>query len=323
LEVTNHCNLNCLFCRAEANKHLENELKFSEITELLKDLKDLGAKHISITGGEPLMRKDLKDIVQTIMALGFESSISTNGTLISPSNIDWLKKLKLVRISLDSADPAKHDAIRGGIKGAFYKTLTNIKLLLENKINVAIRFTLIPQNINELPQIIELVHDLGMQSLSLSRGIPILGGKKFEMLSPKEYADALRHSLELGQRYGIEITSEDPVTFYIFKKDLVDNNTGNLFGGCAAGISYIHINSRGDVFPCPYLPIKVGSIKEEKIGDLIKNQKVTEKFYNIRFNLEGKCKSCKYLNVCGGCRASALSFTGNIQGSDPVCLLGS
>jgi radical SAM protein with 4Fe4S-binding SPASM domain len=194
-----------------------------------------------------------------------------------------------------------------------------VVVFLSQKINVLVRFTIIPQNINSLPPMIKLVHDLGMDSLSLNRGIPIKGGKEFEMLSPTAYKDALETALKYAKEFGVKISSEDPVTFPILRKDLIGHED-NIFAGCAAGISYIHINSRGDVFPCPYLPIKIGSIKTSKLSSLLENQHITEKFYDIRFNLEGRCGSCKYLNICGGCRASAFSFTDNIQGSDPMCL---
>jgi len=102
LEITNRCNLKCFFCRAESNKHIENELSKAEIFQLLSDIKKMKIRHISLTGGEPLLRKDILDITEAATDMGFELSLSTNGTLLKAIPIEFLRTFQPIRISLDA-----------------------------------------------------------------------------------------------------------------------------------------------------------------------------------------------------------------------------
>src|SRR3989344_871664 len=261
LEVTNKCNLNCFFCRAEANKHLENELTKENIYDLFKDLKKMGVSHISITGGEPLVRKDLPEIIDIGSKMGFKFSISTNGTLIKTVPISMLKKIKQIRISLDAARAELHNKMRGS-KDAFKKTIEGVAYLVSHNIFPLLRFTAHRGNSMEVLPFIKLASGLKIKVIKINRIIPILGCvfNAKEQLTPKEYKTVLVRASNVAKKYGIELSSDHPITFKLFK-----NVKNCKFGGCAAGIVHIHINSRGEIFPCQYLPIRLGSIRKDKI----------------------------------------------------------
>jgi radical SAM protein with 4Fe4S-binding SPASM domain len=317
LEITNRCNLNCFFCRAEANKHLDNELSKVDIFQLFHDLKKMKTRHVSLTGGEPLIREDVLEIIETAKDMGFELSLSTNGTLLKSVPIELLKVFNPIRISLDAPYPEIHDKIRGK-KGVFERTVEGIRYLVENCIYPVLRFTISKENADYLEDFLKLSANLGVKKVKVNRIIPIYGCKidpKY-ILTPYEYRDLLIFTKEKAMEYGIEVSSEDPIAFQIFKKELLE---GKKFGGCGAGIIHIHINSRGEVFPCPYLPIKLGSIREERIYDILIKHKVWKFFMNIRLNVTGKCEQCKNKKICGGCRAAAFSIRGNILDPDPLC----
>ena len=166
---------------------------------------------------------------------------------------------------------------------------------------------------------LELSANLGVEKVKVNRIISIYGCRSVNQkytLTPYEYRELILFAKEKGMEYGIEVSSEDPITFQIFRNKLLKNKK---FAGCGAGIIHLHINSRGEVFPCPYLPIRLGSIREERICDILTKHKVWEFSMIVRLNLTGKCGQCKNKMICGGCRAAAFSIRGNILDSDPLC----
>lgn len=323
LEITNSCNLNCIFCRAEANKHLDNNLSKDEIINLFTDLKSLGIKYLSLTGGEPLIRKDFEEIAKMANIMGFKLSLSTNGTLIKRIPIDILKLFNPIRISLDGSVSEVHDSIRR-VNGAYNQTIEAITYLISIGIYPTIRFTITKNNLHELDALIKLSSQLGIKKMKINRVIPIfMSNINVEdiQISPEEYKVAIENANVLAQKNNISLGSEDPVTFQLFNK--YDKMETTTFGGCSAGITQIYITSRGDVLPCPYLPIKIGSIRKIKLSKLLKIKNSNKFFMNMKSNVKGKCGSCKFKMLCSGCRAAALYNTGDLLAPDPMCLIPS
>ncbi len=332
IELTGKCNLNCIHCRNAAIK--TGYLTKSDINKILEKIFDFPSndKFIALSGGEPLLYPFIKDVIKKIIANNVKVQIVTNGTVITDNFLSFIKHLpndKLYfAISLDG-EREIHNKIRGWSK-AFDRTVETIKKLKELNFEVAINFTVNSLNYLQLGFVYNLAVKLNVDVLKVR--MPMESGRlsyKDENFSKKEqYLAVMEKALKISeksfQKDGITIESNDPLwwSFPSVRRDQVlkkiSNN--NFLGGCSAGWLQLFIDSRGDVYPCAYLPIKFGNAIYSDLCEIIyENISIICDIIN-REKFE-KCGSCKLMLICGGCRARAFSQNGNIFGKDPFCLL--
>lgn len=326
IDVTERCNLKCKHCRASIQP--KDELPTKHLVALLKELNNLKVKTITFSGGEPLLRKDIYKLIKKAKSMRFFVTMTTNGTLINEKNIQKLKASNIdrVQVSLDGASAMTHDNFRG-IEGAFDKTINGIKKLKANNIDVALRTTVSILNYKEIEKIVQLAIDLQVSKLELREVIPVGRGKKIW----KKIALPTKKYIELVQKFldykNINVTCGDPITIphnsKLLNKLMSLGNifNGTLLSGCLVGRSVLYINACGDVFPCSYLPIFLGNIREKKLEEIIKSSETLNLLKNYKNHLKGRCRNCKFKYICGGCRAVALSLTGDLLGEDTRCFL--
>lgn len=305
INVTNRCNLFCKHCYASSGKSSEKDLELSYIKKSINEGKKMGLKAVLITGGEPLLRKDLNKIFEFIKASKLKLFLATNSLLINNSNIKIIKKfVDKVNISLDGS-PQIHDMIRGRV-GAFREVEKRLIDLKSKKVPVSISFTAHNKNFNEIPFIIKFCkkHDL---PLNIKRFINLGRGKTNNLdLSKKNYSFIAK--LVNDERDKMDISFKDPFFSVCY------------FGGygCYAGIHLLSIKNNGDVWICTKVDYPVGNIKERTLKYIWENSELLKKLQD-RDNLLGKCGKCKNRAICGGCRAAAYAKTGNIFTEDPIC----
>ena len=318
LELTRACNLSCVHCKAEAGKPPPGELTKMEVFEFVGSLLSFSKPLLILTGGEPLMREDLFDIASYATEKGLKVALATNGTLIDDKAASEVKKsgIERVSVSLDGSNPKVHDKIRG-VEGAFERAILGVENLKSHGVEVQINTTVTKQNLRDLSHIMELCLKLLVKALHLFLLVPVGCGLEIEeesQLSPMEYERALTWLYRRKKEVDLELKATcAPHYFRIAGVDAKRRL------GCLAGISVCFVSSLGYVQPCGYLPLNAGNVRERGIGEIWEDAEVF-KLLRIPELLKGKCGSCEFKYVCGGCRARAYAKAGDFLDEEPCCV---
>ncbi|UYO99183.1 radical SAM protein [Oceanotoga sp. DSM 15011] len=318
LEVTNMCNLNCKHCLASSNILDKEELSIDQIKELLLQAKDLGVNSIAIVGGEPLLRKDLKEIIDFICELNMFYSVSTNGTLINEDTINIIKRKNLTKVSISlDGDKEFHNNLRGN-DNAYDNTLRGIKILHDNDIEVAIAMVITKNNFNMIEHVINKSINNGVNYFVINDLIPIGRGKDIKniCISNEEYIELNNKMREYSIKYKDKI---DILWKGMNPNGKKDSEFGSFIRSkCGAALTEITIDNKGYVLPCPFLPRTNENIKNKSLKDIWFFSEELYVYQN-RNDLEGKCGLCERKLSCSGCRARALGHSNNIKAEDIRC----
>ena len=341
------CNLRCKHCYASASpKPRPNELTTEEALEVVKKLADAGVTIIAFSGGEPLMRKDIFEVLRAARDYGVYTALATNGTLITRDVAKRLRELGLfyVEISVDGADPETHDAFRG-VPGAFEAAIRGVKNCVAEGLWTQVAMTITRLNVAELPAMIRLCKGLGVMGLTCFNFVPTGRGFfiKENDLSPEEREEALKlMALEALRSQEMQVVSTAPqyarvalqleatlrkgdkvvIPLHFWNPSLSKEiaSITDFIGGCGAGRFYCALDPDGTITPCVFMPIKVGDIKG--IRDFEEFWASCQVFWDLRSrdNLKPHCGECEYRFVCGGCRARAYGYFGDYLAPDPGCV---
>ncbi len=332
--ITDRCNLRCVHCYQEdysASSELDLEALKQIADEITRTLVKWDKKgDIAITGGEPLVREEVFPLINYLESSDSIASIDilSNGTLMDDSivrQIQDLKKIRCVQISMDGASVECNDAIRG--KGTFEKAVAGIRLLKESGVSVNIMFTLQRRNILDIPPIIDLAVAEGISCLTIERFVPTGSGAKIrdELLSPEEIKKVFGYISERAEqeinRGGVTSISRSRPLWVMCNRGSpsTDIPSKDAAGGiCSIGLDGLCILPDATVLPCRRLPIPIGNLKNDS---LLKIWHTSDLLWEIadKRNLKGKCNSCEYINRCSGCRAMAYACTGDYLAEDPQC----
>ncbi len=337
---TSLCNLRCSHCYQNAGKPLDDELSFEERIDLINQMVDAGVAYIAFSGGEPLLGDRFWDVLNYAGRF-LHISIATNGTLLEDRTlVDRLADygVKNVFVSLDGASQESNDFIRGD--GSFNRTIRGLKnLVLNEHLHCGINTVVTQRNFREVPDILKLAMELGVNSFNHYNFIPAGRGKDdFDMdLTPEQREELLTMLAEWHfkkDETGLNMISTAPQYARVLC-DMAGGKSAGLFhytadnatsiqglvkyaGGCGAGRVYASVQPNGLVGPCVFMPqVVIGNIREERFIDIWKNSDLGKKLSD-RENYHRSCP--KYQYVCGGCRARALAY-GDILGPDPGCLV--
>lgn len=321
--TTNACNLKCPHCYRDAGIEVPQELSTAEGYLLLEEVKKSGFKVIVFSGGEPLLRPDLCDLIARAKSLGLRPVLGTNGTLLTEEKVQQLKEAgaAAVGISVDSIDPEMHDHFRG-VKGAWDATRQGITNCREGGLPFQIHTTVFPWNYSEIENITDFAIQTGARGHHIFFFVPTGRGKKNieETITPEQMEGLLERLISLQEQLPLEIKPTCAPQFMRIARQL---KVPNRFSrGCLAGISYCIIGPQGEVYPCPYMDLEIGNVRETPFSEIWSKHPVLLELRTQKY--EGFCGICKYRSTCGGCRARAYaSSQGNYMAGDPSCLYGS
>lgn len=324
--VTKECDLACLHCYRDAGKRAKQELTTDEAKDLLYEIKKANFNLVIFSGGEPLLRKDIYELITHSNRLGLISSLGTNGLLLNFKVAQRLKALKLssAGISIDSIKPAYHDYLRKS-KASWQKAIDATKNCQESGLTFQIHTTLTKDNYLDIPGFVNLSSKLGAVAHYFFFLVPCGRATSLERntLSPREHEHALRLIIQARKNTKIYLR---PVCAPQFVRFLDADNRGlHTDGresalkekGCLAGREYCLIGPEGDVYPCPYLPLPVGNVRQEKFSHIWNNSSI---FKALRGNnLKGKCSRCEFAFYCRGCRGNSFYYRNDILEEDPQC----
>ena len=315
-ETTGACNLKCSYCRASATeKPASDELGTDEAQALIDEVAALRPTQkpmLILSGGEPLLRPDILLLIKYAVSRGIRVSLASNGTLLSRQMVDKIATsgVSRVSISLDGATPQVHDAIRG--PNCYDRAMRGIENL-RGKVDFQINFTITRRNADDILPIFELAEELGAKALHFFFLVPTGRGRAEDPISGEQQEYLLRLIDEERAKRNLEIQVTCAPQF----SRIAHPSEGKRSGGCLAGTSFVFVSRRGDVYPCGYLPLLAGNIRESGFREIWKNSPIFKALRERK--LKGKCRECSYHNACGGCRARAFAENGDFLGPDPLC----
>ena len=332
--LTERCNLACTHCYQGEKKAAEmtfGEIRrtIGKISETIRQWSDAYAipflPGISVTGGEPFLRKDLSKILQEIRKDDFDISILTNGTLVDKEKARSLADLpvKNVQVSLEGPESI-HEAVRG--KHSFASAVRGIEHLRDAGISVTVNVTLSEVNAACFSDMVLLASNLGVARLGFSRLVP--SGRGLALLPrmlPKERLREVYEAIFSLKIPGLEIVTGDPVASRIGEGEPDSDDGSFAFGGCAAGVSGLTLLPDGTITPCRRMGIPIGNI----LGDSLRDIWAASDVLNLLRNknaYKGRCGTCKRWSRCRGCRAIAYAWSlsqgrNDFLEEDPQCFI--
>lgn len=316
--VTLNCNLKCPHCYIDStDRKTPTELNTDAAKMLIHQIAEVSRPLLILSGGEPLLREDIFELIQYGTERGLRMGMGSNGMLIDAEVASKLKKagIKTVAISLDSNIPEQHDKFRG-VKGCWEQAVNAIKELRKNDVLVQVNTTVTNRNYDQIDEIVSLSERLGVENFHLLFLVPTGRGSEIDDISPSKYEEMIKHVLAQNKTRKLKVKPSCAPQYMRIAQQM-DVDTKHWIRGCLAGLYYCRIYSNGMVTPCPYLPISLGNIRERAFKDIWFNSEVLKDLRDFD-KLKGRCGICEYQEVCGGCRARAYgvtrSFTGQCGG---------
>ncbi len=316
--LTKRCNLLCPHCYIDSTVDSSNELSTEESVLLIDELSYLNHDlMLVLSGGEPMLRPDILEIVSYANEGGFITVMGSNGTLLDRHSIIALKDagLKGIGISIDSVKREKHDGFRG-LNGAWDASVDALRYAADAGIETQIDTTLTDTNAEEIEEFIEFA--VALRAKAINFFFLVCTGRAMRTdISTETYEKALKRIMHL-YRTEKRVMVRVRCAPHIYK--MIYESGSHLYKGsrgCLAGRQYMRIDPEGNITPCPYMDLSVGNIKERSLIDIWEN---SDKLNLLRLsNYAGRCGICGYREICGGCRARAFVETGDLLGDDSLC----
>ena len=328
LNLTRRCNLKCAHCYLDAGMLTDgspDEMTTEEVKDLLDDIAALGdGGMVVLTGGEPLLRRDIYELARHATECGLMVVVGTNGILLNDQRVSRLINagVKGAGISLDSLNPEYHDGFRGA-PGSWRKTMAGIDACRRAGLALQLHFSVTDDNADELDDMIGFARSIEAMVLNVFFLVCTGRGEKVTNISRETYEQVLRRVTAAAhdiddlmvrakcaphfKRMAIELDPEWPITLA----------HGYDAGGCLAGTRYCRVTPEGEVTACPYIEESAGSVRRESFPQIWRDAPM---FQALRApELEGRCGACEYRKMCGGCRARPLARDGNLMGEDFLC----
>ena len=291
--TTNACNMYCAHCYRDAGCKAEEELSTEEAKKLLEEIARAGFKIMIFSGGEPLTRPDILELVRHAARLHLIPVFGTNGTLITPEMARGLKEAgaKGMGISLDSLDREKHDKFRS-FPGAWEGAVRGMRNCREAGLPFQVHTTVMDWNQSELEAMTDFAVEIGAKAHHFFFLVPTGRAKTIaeESLRAEAYEDVLTRIMKKQQEVDIELKPTCAPQF-IRIADQLGYKT-RVRRGCLAGLSYCIISPRGKVQPCAYLNMELGDVRQMPFDEIWRNNEVLKKLRTLEYS--GGCGTCSY-----------------------------
>ncbi len=328
INITRRCNLACEHCYLDAQtlqQGADNELSTADINRVLDQVASRGTRTmVVLTGGEPLARSDLENMISHGTELGLSMVVGSNGTLLTRRRVASLKAAGTmgVGVSIDSLNADYHDAFRG-LNGSLSRTLAGIEHCRELKLSFQIHFTVTRHNYSELDNIIEFARLKGARVINFFFLICTGRAESRSDLSPEQYEQILSKIIQAQAKHPELIIRPRcaphfrRIAHQLNPQSAINQVSGLDGDGCIAGSHYCRITPEGDVTACPYIEHSAGNIHQQDFIDIWDQ---AEDFQRLRTpQLQGACGECEYRKLCGGCRARPVAMGGDLLDADPFC----
>lgn len=337
------CNLTCKHCYSiSADIDFKGELNTDEVFTVMDDLKAFGVPVLILSGGEPLLRPDIFDISRRAKDMGFYVGLSSNGTLIDADNIDAIADVgyDYVGVSIDG-NQKTHDLFRRK-DGAFVASMAGIRLCRDHDIKVGLRFTMTEDNASELPDMLQLMSDEGVNKFYLSH--LNYAGRGNRNRDSDVHLNITRHAMDLlfetalmhaqrGNDLEFVTGNNDADGVYLLQwvmqryPEKVDHMAAKLrqWGGNSSGVNIANIDNLGEVHPDTFWwHYDLGNVRQRAFSDIWMDTSdpIMKGLKAVPRLIKGRCGECRYFDICGGnTRVRAMQLTGDPWAEDPACYL--
>lgn len=345
-EVTRACAFACRHCRAEAQPQRDpRELTTGEAFHLLDQIKRFGDPILVITGGDPMMRRDLYDIIRYAVQKGLRAALTPTTTrLVTPKALARVKEagVRRVAISIDGPSAEAHDAFRA-FRGSFRLARGIAQNIVAAGLSLQINTTVSRYNLHLLEEMMKLVADLGAVQWSLFFLVPTGRATAADMISPKEHEQVFHwlYGLSREAPFDIKSTAAPAYRRVIIQREREKGRPADVSGktprtlagagyryedgldrparGVNDGRGFCFVSHTGDVCPSGFLPLAAGNVRQQSVVNIYHYAPL---FRNLRDpeRLKGRCGRCEFRHVCGGSRARAYAVTGDYLAPDPSCV---
>jgi radical SAM protein len=336
-EVTQACDLACVHCRASAQPERNPfELSTDEGKQLIDQISALQVPVFVLTGGDPIKRPDLFELIGYAHKVGVRVSLTPSATpLLTRDIVVRLKEGGLARlaVSMDGAKAETHDAFRG-MSGSFTRTLEAVRWANEVGLPVQINTTFSRRNIAEIDEIVQLVESLKISLWSVFFLVPTGRGKLNDLLNADEFEEVFEKLYRLSKTatFDLKTTEAQHYRRYLLQQRVLERKAGiaeskslptsDSIGRAPRGLNdgkgFVFISHTGEVFPSGFLPKAAGNIRLQSLVTLYRDSKVFRDMRDTSM-LEGKCGACEFKEICGGSRSRAFALTGNPLAEEPCC----
>jgi AdoMet-dependent heme synthase len=355
-EVTQSCDLACKHCRAAAQPIAHpDELSNAEGKRLIDQIAEMGVPIFVFTGGDPMKRKDVFELIEYAAGKGVQVALTPSATpLLTREAIFKLKEAGLVRlgISLDGSTPEIHDTFRG-LPGAWARTIQAVEWANEAGIPIQVHTTISRHNAHDLDNLCALFEKLAIVMWNVFFLVPVGRGQLADLLSGDEFENVFGKIYELSHRVNFQIKTTEAMHYrrYLLQHNLEEKKIGHGHPHARAaarpgsatyepgtptanaqtrtaswatrrvndGKGFMFISHVGNVYPSGFLPIHAGNIRDTPVATIYREAPIFKSLRDTS-KLEGKCGACEYKEICGGSRARAYALTGNPLAPEPCCI---
>ncbi|MBI2846843.1 MAG: TIGR04053 family radical SAM/SPASM domain-containing protein [Chloroflexi bacterium] len=341
-EITRACALVCRHCRAAAQpKRNSNELSTQEGFRLLDQMAEFGSPILVITGGDPMMRRDLLDFIRYGIRKGLRVSLAPSATkLVTKKSLKAIKDVGISRISfsVDGSTPALHDEFRQ-VQGSFQRAMECIRDAREIGLSLQINTTVTRHNVQDLENMAEMVQGLGAALWDVFFLVPTGRGQIADVLSPEEHERIFHWLYHISKTvpYNVKTTLGQPYRRVVMQERKAElaataestqwkgphlaltDGIGSSPKGTNEGNGACFISHVGEVYPSGFLPLPAGNVRETSLVEIYRDSHI---FRDLRdpSKLKGKCGRCEFNTICGGSRARAYAMTGDYLEAEPCCV---
>jgi len=345
-ELTRACAFACRHCRAEAQPRRDpRELSTQEAFRLIGQVKEFGNPILVITGGDPMMRRDLYDILTYAVQKGVRTALTPTTTrLVTPKALARVAEagVRRVAISIDGPSAEAHDAFRG-FGGSFQIAEGIARDVVASSLSLQINTTISRYNLHLLEEMMQMVADMGAVQWSLFFLVPTGRGRATDMISPEEHERVFHWLYDLSREapFDIKSTAAPAYRRVVIQRERekvgpaggVGKEPRTLAGagyryedglhrpaqGVNDGKGFCFVSHIGEVCPSGFLPLAAGNVREQSVVDIYRHAQL---FRDLRDpgRLKGRCGRCEFRQVCGGSRARAHAVTGDYLAADPSCV---
>ena len=333
-ETTQRCNLRCVHCRCSSDLSAsEGDFTTDEGKKLLKEISDYSKPVVVLSGGEPLMRKDIFELATFGTSLGLRMCMATNGALVTDLICEKMKaaEIKMVSLSLDGSTPLLHDNFRQ-CPGAFAGVVNAAELFRKHGIKFLINSSFTKRNQHDIADTFKMAKSLGATAWYMFMIVPTGRGEEImaELISKDDYEEILEWHYQQEKleedilmrptcaphyyRVAPQRAKAEGVQFE--RRSLTFSTGGGK--GCIAAQTICLIDCFGNVKPCSYFHRSAGNVKTTPFREIWENSQIFKELRDFK-SYKGKCGECEYLNVCGGCRARADAVYGDYMAEEPFC----
>ena len=333
-EATQACDLACVHCRASAQSERHpHELSTEQGYRLLDEIRRFGEPLMVFTGGDPLKRPDLFDLIRHSVKLGLRTNVTPSATpLLTEEAIEGFKAAGITRMamSLDGPDARSHDDFRG-IPGTFDRAMMALRHAQKIGLDTQLQTTVTRRNMARLPEMAEIAREIGTKMWSLFFLIVTGRAAEGDDLLAEEYEQVFdfMYTLSKTAPFGIKTTEAMHYRRYVAQRMKAEHGATPESEGArqvafrTAGVSdgkgFVFVSHTGEIFPSGFLPLTAGNVLRDSLTDVYRNSDLFKRLRDTGAR-DGKCGICEYQKVCGGSRSRAYALTGDYMASDPRCV---